>query len=156
MANSASRPLDSLQTMAYIIQQCDREKIPYNITKLQKLLYCCYGVVLARFGLRLTDEYPEAWPYGPVFPLTLRSLQFFGADAFKNKATTEVTNLPPDVLALINTTLKHFGLNSASELSRWSHRPGSPWAKASNNGLALYGRLSDSDIRDYFAHEVLA
>lgn len=40
-------------------------------TQAQKLLYCCYGIVLAAFDERLTDEHPKAWPGGPIFPRAL-------------------------------------------------------------------------------------
>lgn len=32
---------------AYIAQECVERKISYNNTKIQKLLYCVYGVMLA-------------------------------------------------------------------------------------------------------------
>ena len=95
MTMQSFRPFDSLQVMAYIIKRCKQKGIYVNITKLQKLLYCCYGVVLAKFGVRLTDERPEAWQYGPVFPETLRSIQFFGIDAFCQKGTLAGHPRPP-------------------------------------------------------------
>ena len=85
MTEATFRPLDSLQVMAYIIKRCHEKEITLNITKLQKLMYCCYGTVLGKFGLRLIDEYPAAWQYGPVFPEALRSVQFFHVLAFLPK-----------------------------------------------------------------------
>ena len=52
--NTTFRPLDSLQVMAYIVDMCRKQHIEVNVTKLQKLLYCCYGVALAQLGIRLT------------------------------------------------------------------------------------------------------
>lgn len=46
--NTTFRPLDSLQVMAYIVDMCRKQHIEVNVTKLQKLLYCCYGVALDR------------------------------------------------------------------------------------------------------------
>lgn len=148
------RPVDSLQMMAYIIKRCDALGVGLNITKLQKLMYCCYGAVLGKFGLRLIDEYPAAWQYGPVFPSALRAVQFFQIDGFRKNETS--VNLPQDIADLIDETLSIFGKNSASALTRWTHLPESPWDKASSGGEILYGRISDEDIQDYFKRKVLA
>ncbi|MDO5531972.1 Panacea domain-containing protein [Sutterella sp.] len=152
----AFRPVDSLQMMAYIIGHCVEKDIALNVTKLQKLMYCCYGCVLARFGARLTDEYPEAWQFGPVFPEALRSARFFSLDDFLGKATPEVTALPADVIALVNDAVDYFGQFKAAQLSDWSQRPNSPWARATHGGKFLYSRLEDSDISSYFRRNVLA
>ena len=44
MTEENFRPLDSLQVMAYIIERSQALNININVTKLQKLMYCCYGV----------------------------------------------------------------------------------------------------------------
>ena len=59
---------DSRDVAAYIAQECKRREIEYNNTKIQKLLYCSYGVMLAWKDERICEEYPRLWPYGPVFP----------------------------------------------------------------------------------------
>ena len=83
MMNTEYQPVNSLQVVAFIVKFCKANDIPLNITKLQKLMYCCYGVVLAKTGLRLTDEHPEAWQYGPVFPDALKCVQFFDLEEFE-------------------------------------------------------------------------
>ena len=156
MTIQAFRPFDSLEVVAYIIKRCDQKGIYVNITKLQKLLYCCYGVVLAKFGVRLTDEHPEAWQYGPVFPETLRSIQFFGKEAFLQKETPDVDAAPAEMRALIDATLEHFGQHTALKLSNWTHLPGSPWSKTSRDGQFFFDDLDDDDIKTYFSEKVLA
>ncbi len=155
MTNVLFSPIDSLQVASYIIKQCNERDIFLNVTKLQKLMYCCYGTVLAKYGERLTNEYPEAWPYGPVFPTVLRSIQFFGLLPFSNKPTPDIANIPAEIIQLINQTLESFGDFTANQLSQWSHKKDSPWYRASNNGKLLYTRLSDKDIQSYFAEKVL-
>ena len=149
------RPFDSLQVMAYIIQQCDGLDVDVNITKLQKLMYCCYGVCLSS-GLRLCDESPEAWRYGPVFPRTLRVLQQRGIDFVRHLDAGEVSkNLPEGFAAKIVATLKTFGRFAANQLSNWSHQPGSPWYVASSGGFVLREQIRDDLIAEYFADHVL-
>lgn len=64
----------SSEVMAYILNYGNSHEHPLNKTQAQKLLYCCYGAILAQFDERLTDEHPKAWPYGPVFPRTVNDI----------------------------------------------------------------------------------
>lgn len=155
MMNTEYQPVNSLQVVAFIVKFCKANDIPLNITKLQKLMYCCYGVVLAKTGLRLTDEHPEAWQYGPVFPDALKCVQFFDIDGFKDSNSSDIDK-NPRIKELIEATIQHFGKYSAFQLSRWSHLKGSPWYKASDGGVNLFSILSDDDIKQYFNTKVLA
>lgn len=155
MTETKFAPIDSLQALTYIIGRCDKMNIFINITKLQKLMYCCYGTILGKFGSRLIDEYPAAWQYGPVFPEALRAIQFFQIDGFRGRSTPEADDLPAAVRAVIDETLANFGKFSAKQLSDWTHIKGSPWYKASNGGMSLYHTLSDEEIKNYFRAHVL-
>ena len=85
------RPMNSLQVMAYIIKMCKEVGTPYNVTKLQKLMYCCDGVALATYGKPLSSERPEAWRYGPVFPTVLKYIQSHGMALFNHLGDPERT-----------------------------------------------------------------
>lgn len=140
---------DSNDVMAYILGVCEKEGISWNATKAQKLMYCCYGTILAAFGDKLTEEAPQAWQYGPVFPRTFNGLK-------KKRITPGVDhgfskNCPQKWLPIIEQTVEAFGRYTASELSTWSHAPGSPWAEATNNGKELLVQIPASLIEDYFA-----
>lgn len=131
--------------MAYVLYFCKNgpERIEVNDTKAQKLLYCCYGAVLAGTKERLTDEHPKAWPFGPVFPRTFNDIK-------KERLTVDMAlqfekDCPAEALELIKKTIKVFGQYTASSLSAWSHRPNSPWSKA--DSLAA---LDDREITLYF------
>lgn len=156
MTDTILRPLDSLQVMAYIIKKCRELDIDVNATKLQKLMYCCYGALLAIMDYRLSGESPEAWQYGPVFPRTLRAFKVFGIDYVANNESTEsVEALPQNIKDLIEKTLKFFGSYSASRLSAWSHMKGSPWSRVSDDGKDLYGQIDDATIKSYFRANVV-
>ena len=157
MTNFIFRPLDSLQMMAYIIKRCRSLGIDVNATKLQKLMYCCYGVNLALLECRICDESPEAWQYGPVFPRTLIALKNNGVAGFENMIPSPSDNLiATEVKEAIDSTLRFFGQFSANQLSVWSHLKGSPWSMCSNNGKDLYGQIDDSTIRAYFKEHVIS
>lgn len=154
MTNQTFAPFDGLEVMAYIIKTCKELGTPYNVTKLQKLMYCCDGVTLATYGQPLSKERPEAWQYGPVFPRVLRYIQANGLDAISGD---EIEKSAPDsVKNLIKGTIVFFGRFSASQLSAWSHKIGSPWYRSSNGGTNLRMPIDDLTIKSYFMSEVLA
>lgn len=157
MANASAGPFDSLHMMSYIIKRCDALGIDgINATKLQKLMYCCYGVSLVACGFRLCDESPEAWQYGPVFPRTLRRIKDVGLYEFSKTSCSDVeAGISEDVKSAIDQTLNFFGKYSASKLSAWSHLPGSPWSRASDGGKRLYEQIDDATIRAYFNGNVI-
>lgn len=149
-------PVDSMELAAHLVRECAKQDCSLNITKLTKLMYCCYGSVLGKYGRQLTDEYPECRQYGPVFPEVLKSLQFFGLEPFRKAPAPTVEALPAPVLLLVNKTAALFGRHSSDELMRWTMLRGSPWYRASDGGAVLYGRLSDEAVAAYFRQEVLA
>lgn len=158
MTTLSSAPFDSLQMMSYIIERCRRLGITgICATKLEKLMYCCYGVCLAARDFRLCDESPEAWQYGPVFPRTLRRFKEMGVDSFADMFPYRNVeeNLPDTCKSAIDQTLLYFGKYSATQLSTWSHNKGSPWSKASNNGKNLYEQIDDTTIRTFFRERVI-
>ena len=138
----------------YLVACANEKKIVVNITKVQKLLYIIYGTYLRVFGKRLLDEHPQAWPYGPVFPLT--------RTVIKRKIKTEYLSFPMDSVnqelrqdANLNKTidfvLSHFGKWNAGQLTEWSHRDGSPWALTVNkDGFSWGWVIPDEYILDFF------
>ncbi len=151
---SDSVMFDSRDVAAYIAQQCQKNNISYNNTKIQKLLYCVYGVMLAWKDARICDEYPRLWPYGPVFP---RVFKFINAgkeiagfsDNFQNRATD-------DEKLAVTRVLEKFGKFSAGALSQWSHNPTSPWSRVKNEGAGWNSFIPDEYIAEYFKERVLA
>lgn len=59
---------DSREIAALIAKECKKKGISYNNTKIQKLLYCCYGVMLAWKNARICDEYPPLMAVRPCIP----------------------------------------------------------------------------------------
>lgn len=133
----------SSDVMAYILYKSQKDERPLNKTQAQKILYCCYGAVLAKYNERLTDEHPKAWPYGPVFPRTINDIN-------KQRLTVGMAQeiekqWSSDLKKLIDQTICTFSVYTATQLSRWSHVTGSPWSKA--DPLAS---LDDREIGLYF------
>lgn len=65
-----NKPYDSVLVANYLLALANEKGVILNTTKVQKLLYMAYGLLLAEKNRIITDEQPKAWPYGPVFPKT--------------------------------------------------------------------------------------
>lgn len=144
---------DSREIAALIAQQCREQGISYNNTKIQKLLYCCYGVLLAWRGERICDEYPRLWPYGPVFPKVFKYIQKHGDIICYSFERDRVAT--PDNLEVVKNVLRTFGQYNATSLSRWSHADDSPWARVKNQEASWNSFIPDEYIKEYFQKKVL-
>lgn len=58
---------NSIDVAAFIAKYVANKNQYINLTKLQKLMYCVYGAVLAFTGDHICKEHPKAWEHGPVF-----------------------------------------------------------------------------------------
>ena len=116
--------------MAYIIYYCKRKPNPIEVTatKAQRLLYCCYGVVLGKSNERLTDEHPRAWFYAPVFPKVHEAIK--RDELTVGMAKEFERECPADTLSLVNETIDTFGKYTPIQLRKWSSMKGSPYDKA--------------------------
>lgn len=142
----------SLEVASFIAKTCDEMGFPWNNTKIQKLLYCCYGCFLAANGERLCDEYPRAWQFGPVFPRVFNHIH-------KKKSFPQDCPLscaPEEQKAFLREVIKVFGRYNAVPLSNWTHKKGSPWDTVVNRmGEGLGGFIPDDIIRKYFAENIV-
>ena len=146
----------SLDVAAYIAQECDKRGFTYNNTKLQKLLYIVYGVMLAWKGERLCDEYPRAWPYGPVFPKVFKYIERGGDIAGWESPVGRSPN-GENVRYIVQGALDNFGSRKAGTLSAWSHTKGSPWYRVTvEEGAGWNSFIPDEYIRDYFRKHVIS
>ena len=118
-----------------------RRKEGLSPLKIQKLVFLSHAWHLALTGKPLVDdEFPEAWPYGPVFPSIYHQFKHFGRDAITERASemavegTTVRSWHPEIKAhdvkvikLLDRIWKVYGHLSGTQLSRLTHAPGTPW-----------------------------
>ncbi len=146
---------DSRDVAAYIAQECKKRDITYDNTKIQKLLYCVYGVMLAWKDERICNEFPRAWTYGPVFPKVFTWIRK-GNDISSYSLKVEKENCDALKIA-VSRVLDVFGKFRASDLSAWTHREGSPWWKVVKEEKAGWNSFMPDDyIKTYFKEKVLA
>lgn len=143
---------DSLTVANFIVASANERRLSINMTKLQKLLYIAYGTYLAVTGARLTNEHPQAWPYGPVFPTTRNRLLKKDLSSIRmSEECLKEINQDMEMRSLANIVLSSFGNKSASTLSEWSHQSGSPWDRTVNKKNFSWGdRIPDEYIQEYF------
>jgi len=142
---------NSVDVAKYIVGKAIEKGIVVNITKVQKLLYIAYGIYLRVYNERLTNEHPQAWPYGPVFPTTRNRL------VKENLMTITTASCPQELQddarlnKVVDFTLAHFGSWTAGQLTEWSHRDGSPWYYATQTQNFEWGdQIPDASIYNYF------
>lgn len=152
MAGSETYRYNSVDVARFIIATANEKRISINITKVQKLLYIAYGLYLAVKNERLTDEHPQAWPYGPVFPTTRTRLvdADFYSITFESPSLAEMKQ-QDDIRSLFELVFNHFGQWTASQLTAWSHSDGSPWERTvDRDGFSWGTRIPDEYIKPYF------
>lgn len=146
MSNFAELNLDSVDVAKALRYVGITNKMQFNMTQLNKLLYIAYGIYLVRYKIRLTTEHPAAWPYGPVFPRVTRKISL--SDTIN---AYEFCMLSEPVRLLLAEVTTQFGDIPANKLSAWSHKEGSPWSRAIERSHGKWNeKLDDEDIFDYF------
>lgn len=141
----------SVDVAKYIAARANEEKFGINMTKLQKLLYIVYGAFLRVYNMRLTDEHPQAWPYGPVFPTTRNKLLKENLSGITLDQVNAEVKEDACVERIATFVFNRFSTWNAGQLSEWSHQDGSPWAFTKNQPGFKWGQqINDEVIYDYF------
>ena len=144
---------DSIDVAAYVTKQCAQKNFFVNLTKIQKLVFCVYGAVLATSGERICDEHPKAWPHGPVFPRIYKYTKrhAYGiVEALMSHNENLASVLNEQQKNIIDTTLNFFGRYNAGTLVNWTHDEKGPWFQSTNGGKNLKKEIPDNLISDYF------
>ena len=65
------------------IRRAASEGKSFTQMQLQKLVYIANGWNLAISGVPLTQDEPQAWDYGPVYPYLWKALRSYGREGVK-------------------------------------------------------------------------
>ena len=138
--------IDIYDFAAYIAKLCASKNYFINLTKLQKLMYCVYGFVLAASDTRICKEHPKRYPHGPVFPKLYNFAKPFDMiNALLNRKENVENNLTDSQIKVVNAVVDFFGKYNAGELVAWSQHPHGAWFK--NNNM---NQIPDNLIIEYF------
>lgn len=141
--------LDSVECANYLRYVAAKKfGLNLNMTQVQKLLYMAYGIALSAYKIRLTDERPQAWPFGPIFANVHEYTDF----RYIPKKPTDP--LPNETVRLFEKLLRKFGKTDDRTLSMWSCNPDrrNPWVKAKPRFFwQKWGKyMYDTDIYYWF------
>lgn len=142
---------NSVLVAKYMFAIACNHKTILNVTKVQKLLYILYGNFLAKFDIRIVDESPKAWPYGPVFPKTRENIDYNKLLDLSDPEFYEISK--DEVLTkALHTLVNRFADLSASKLTDWSHSEDSPWDKTTKHDKFKWNDpIPDEYIKEYFS-----
>lgn len=135
-------------------------KVLLNKTQINKILFFVYGVYLADTGKRLfTDDSPKAWPFGPVFPKVYKKADPDEIIKGFSSGVVEAFRSDGKVLDLVANAVNNMHGKSAIELTKWSHKEGSPWYETvyvyDKDGnfkrqMPWNSTIDDDKIKEYF------
>ena len=130
--------------------------------KLQKLVYFAHGYHRARYAEPVMKEEFEAWKFGPVVQSIYQDYKLYGSEHIIDTGliTNQVEKLESIQLDTSATDAIEYTWQitkrlSASELSRWSHLDGSPWAQVYNerqNSIPI----KNTSIEAYFKKALIS
>lgn len=144
--------LKSIDVASYVLKWCIHYNYYVNMTKLQKILYCVYGVLLAEMDVRICNEHPKAKEYGPVFEQVSNYIvnQLGIIEKLLNQKNDIQSVLTDEQKELIGDIVKGFGVYNTSQLIRWTKRIDSPWWIATKQGTKLNIVIPDDLLKTYF------
>src|SRR6266852_7007588 len=110
----------------YFLELGERDGVPIDPLKLQKLVYLAHGWSLVFLQRPLIKEPVEAWRYGPVVQTLYKEFKRFGASEITEYAQgTEPTSaLDQDTKTLLEAVWHRYKLLSPIQLSMLTHEPG--------------------------------
>lgn len=130
---------------------------PLTQMKLQKVVYFAQGLYLVlREGDTLIREDFQAWKYGPVVPVIYHDYKLYGSSPIGDTDWLSRTPNEEEMAAMeyhakdiIKYTWEMLRDVSGTQLSNWTHKADSPWAKHYKPGVPDI-IIPKEDIRAYF------
>lgn len=117
--------------------------------QLLKLVYIAHGWSLALNDKKLIAEDVMAWKYGSVIPELYREIK-----SYKSSKITHEIPIDNDIkiietdLSLIDEVYSKYRQFTGIELSRITHKKGTPWSKTWKSNP--WGAISNRDIDSYY------
>lgn len=152
MDRAVRRDVLAIDVAKHIIDFCSKqeEQVPVSNIKLQKLLYLVYGGYCLDNEEVLFGELFQAWQYGPVVASVYDEFCFFAGAHIC--LTDEPPALPECITTAIDPVIEKNMRREVFDLVEETHRPGSAWYKAvqQGGGVKNHPILSIEDIIEEF------
>lgn len=146
---------DSITFGKYLVSIAISRQKPLNMTKLQKLIFIIYGFFLTEQQHHIINEYPQAWPYGPVFPKIHKGVDYTNVVDLNSSSFDKIKG-DPGLTDLVEKVVETYTKYTATQLSNWSHMEGSPWHRTTKMaGFKWSTEIPDNYIIEYFSTKSL-
>ena len=140
---------------------CSKGKSDLTPMKMQKLIFIAHGWYLAYFDEPLIEDEIQPWEWGPVIPIVYDSFRSFGNRPITKKGTNfefdwdyfselkkpEVDKDDEQVKLFLKQVWEAYAKYSASQLSKSTHKKGTPWDKANSEKSSV---IENEWIKKYY------
>lgn len=118
--------------------------------KLIKLVYIAYGWYLTTFeNQKLVTEQPQAWRYGPVFPLLYNQLKECGKNFVKEPLySSKKDEIKQEDAEFLDKVWNIYGQKDGIYLSALTHQVGTPWSITYPRGENIV--IPDDLIKEHY------
>jgi uncharacterized phage-associated protein len=118
--------------------------------QVQKLLYIAHGFNLAFYDEPLLKDPVCAWKYGPVIPSVYTALKVNRSRPIISPLNTGLgleKSIDNRTNALLESIYTTYGKLNGTQLSEFTHRPGTPWSCTMGKNESI---INDELIKDYY------
>lgn len=121
---------------------------PITQLKLQKLLFYCYGAIVASDFDNEVDSniFFQAWEYGPVVPEVWNAFKQYGREEIPSERHPSTREFSRELSIELKSLLAVYGQLSAGQLVQETHFE-QPWIQAWTKGDL---NIEKSSLRNYF------
>jgi uncharacterized phage-associated protein len=139
----------------YFLHKAEDAGTKLTQMQLQKLVFFAHGWHLATLGRPLSTKVFSAWKWGPVNTQIYNKFKKFGALSIEGYAKDEVGNeylesFESSTLKLLDEIFDNLSPLSGPQLSKETHRVGSPWHKVWDDKNGEFQPIPDDSLAEYF------
>ena len=118
-------PIKSLAIANWFLEKAWRCNLKITAIRLQKLVYFTHGWHLALYNEPLTDELPQAWSWGPVFPDIYDVTKKYGSQPIYEHVSETTIQSDDTRIHLLEKVWKIYNKYSDVQLSSLAREDGS-------------------------------
>lgn len=143
-------PLSDVMTVADdILRVAKAQGRTLTPLQLMKLTYIAHGYALGSGVGDLFNARIEAWKYGPVIPDLYHTTKIYGRDPIPLEKVWDGRALQGAAAEIVDTVMDKYGQLSGIALSNLTHRAGTPWSQAYQDGV-LGVEIPDDKIAAHY------
>ncbi len=135
----------------YFIKKGNDNSKVFTVMQLLKLTYIAHGYCLAVIKEPLSNQEPEAWQYGPIFPDLYYGLKYIDSwpAVTRRFECRDRGDFNENEEKILDFVYENYSGLDGWQLSKLTHKDGTPWDVACRkNGLKT--TISNDSIKKHF------